>query len=88
MAELVDGLEHLGFLERRPDPRDRRAKLVCLTERGWQAIREGRRLIAEIEVDWADALGGGDFEALCWELQHLLDALDPTVGEQYVDTPR
>jgi len=88
MAELVDGLEQLGYLERRPDPSDGRAKLICLTERGWQAISEGRRLIAEIEVTWADALGGTDFESLCWELQRLLDVLDPSVRAQYVDTPR
>jgi DNA-binding MarR family transcriptional regulator len=88
MAELVDGLEQLGYLERRPDPSDGRAKLICLTERGWQAIREGRRLIAEIEVAWADALGGSDFESLCRDLQRLLDVLDPTVRAQYVDTPR
>jgi DNA-binding MarR family transcriptional regulator len=88
MAELVDGLEQLGYLERRPDPSDGRAKLICLTERGWQAIREGRRLIAEIEVDWAGALGGSDFESLCRDLQRLLDVLDPTVREQYVDTPQ
>jgi DNA-binding MarR family transcriptional regulator len=88
MSELVDGLEQLGYLERRPDPSDGRAKLICLTERGWQAIREGRRLIAEIEVAWADTLGDGDFESLCRNLQRLLDVLDPTVRAQYVDTPR
>jgi len=88
MAELVDGLEQLDYLERRPDPSDGRAKLICLTERGWQAIREGRRLIAEIEVAWAGALGGSDFESLCRDLQRLLDVLDPTVRAQYVDTPR
>src|SRR5450759_2026053 len=85
MAELVDGLEQLGYLKRRHDPSDGRAKLICLTERGWQAIREGRRLIAEIEVDWADALGASDFESLCRDLQRLLDVLDPSVREQYVE---
>ena len=87
-ALLVDGLEQLGYLERRPDPSDGRAKLICLTELGWQAIREGRRLIAEIEVAWADALGDGDFESLCRDLQRLLDVLDPTVRAQYFDTPQ
>jgi DNA-binding MarR family transcriptional regulator len=83
MAELVDGLEHLGYLERRADPSDGRAKLVCLTDRGWEAIREGRRLITAIERDWAKALGDGTFETLCTELQRLLDVLDATVREQY-----
>lgn len=87
MAELVDGLEQLGYLERRPDPSDGRAKLICLTASGWQAIREGRRLIAAIEVDWAGAFGEEAFEALCRELQRLLDALDPGVRDQYVDSP-
>jgi DNA-binding MarR family transcriptional regulator len=87
MAELVDGLEHLGYLERRADPSDGRAKLVCLTERGWDAIREGRRLISAIERDWATALGEDSFEVLCRELQRLLDVLDPDVREQYAGPP-
>jgi DNA-binding MarR family transcriptional regulator len=88
VAELVDRLEQLGYLTRKPDPSDGRAKLICLTETGWEAIREGRRLIAEIEVQWAGALGGSDFESLCRELQRLLDVLDPSVREQYFATPR
>jgi DNA-binding MarR family transcriptional regulator len=88
VAELVDGLEQLDYLERTPDPSDRRAKLICLTERGWQAIREGRRLIGEIEAAWAEALGGSDLESLCQDMQRLLDALDPAVRAQYVDPTR
>src|ERR1700759_1508603 len=71
MSELVDGLEALGYLERSPDPSDGRATLVSLTDSGWQAIRNGRGLIEGIEADWADALGGARFEALCLELQDL-----------------
>jgi DNA-binding MarR family transcriptional regulator len=87
MAELVDGLEHLGYLERRADPDDGRAKLVCLTERGWDAIREGRRLIASIERDWAQALGDQSFQQLRQELQRLLDVLDPSVRGDYAVPP-
>ncbi len=84
MAELVDSLEQLGYVERRPDPRDGRAKLVCLTDTGWRAMQEGRRLIAQIEDDWGAALGGDRFESLCREMQALLDLLDPTIRERYV----
>jgi DNA-binding MarR family transcriptional regulator len=84
MAELVDGLEQFGYVERRPDPSDRRAKLVCLTDSGWRAMAEGRRLIARIEADWGETLGGDRFESLCRELQALLDLLDPTIRERYM----
>lgn len=36
---VVDRLEKRGLAERRPDPRDRRVKLVGLTEKGEQAKR-------------------------------------------------
>src|SRR5262252_2106884 len=35
MGYLVDYLEERGYLERRPDPSDRRVALIFLTERGW-----------------------------------------------------
>jgi DNA-binding MarR family transcriptional regulator len=84
MAELVDGLEQLGYVERRRDSRDGRAKLVLLTDSGWRAIRQGQRVIAQIEADWGAALGGDRFESLCKDLQSLLDLLDPGVVERYV----
>src|ERR1700749_3264098 len=34
MAQAVDQLEHMGYVERHPNPRDRRSRLVFLTERG------------------------------------------------------
>ena len=83
MAELVDSLQALGYLERRPDPADGRAKLVCLTEAGRGAIGEGRRLIAGIEADWGDAIGERRFTELCDSLQSLLDELDPDVRKGY-----
>src|SRR5436305_12397169 len=39
MGYLVDYLERRGYLERRPDPSDRRAAIVCLTDRGWAQIQ-------------------------------------------------
>jgi DNA-binding MarR family transcriptional regulator len=84
MAELVDDLERLGYLERRPDPHDGRAKLVCLTDTGWQAIRQGRGIIEAIEADWGQRLGQQRFQDLCQALQALIDDLDPDVRQNYV----
>ncbi|MFI5956241.1 MarR family winged helix-turn-helix transcriptional regulator [Cryptosporangium sp. NPDC051539] len=45
-TEVVDGLEERGLVERQPDPSDRRATLVAVTERGREvgaAIMQARR---------------------------------------------
>ncbi len=84
MAELVDDLEQLGYLERRRDPRDKRAKTICLTDDGWRAIRVGQQVIADIEAAWGQALGHERFESLAGTLQDLLDQLDPEVRERYL----
>ena len=83
MAELVDDLEALGYATRRPDPADGRAKLVSLTDKGWDAIVRGRRIIEEIERDWSGRLDGDRFEILCRSLQALLEELDPKVVAEY-----
>jgi DNA-binding MarR family transcriptional regulator len=49
-TEVVDGLQERGLLRRRPDPADRRATLVELTEQGTsagEAIRAARNAEAE-----------------------------------------
>ena len=38
ITDIVDGLERLGLAERRPDPADRRAKLVAITDAGQSAL--------------------------------------------------
>jgi DNA-binding MarR family transcriptional regulator len=49
-TEVVDGLQERGLIERRPDPHDRRATLVGLTDEGTSvgtAIRAARTAEAE-----------------------------------------
>ena len=75
MSELVDDLQRLGIVERRPDPRDKRAKLICLTDAGWDAMRTARRVIAEIEADYARRVGAERFEHAAETLDTLLRAL-------------
>jgi DNA-binding MarR family transcriptional regulator len=57
MGYLVDYLEQRGYLERRPDPSDRRVTLIFLTERGWDQIRAALTVITAIEQQWTDRIG-------------------------------
>jgi DNA-binding MarR family transcriptional regulator len=52
MSELVATLERRGWVERRPDPSDGRARLVCLTPEGSRVTRRGLHHINEIEAAW------------------------------------
>ena len=76
MSELVDDLQRIGIVERRPDPSDGRAKLICLTDAGWEAMRTGRRVIAQIEADYAQLVGAERFEDAAQTLDELLRGLD------------
>jgi DNA-binding MarR family transcriptional regulator len=59
---LVRELEGKGYLERRPDPSDRRASLVHLTDRGEAAVRAIRASVRRLERDWERKLGSSRFE--------------------------
>jgi DNA-binding MarR family transcriptional regulator len=52
MSELYASLEKGGYVERRPDPADGRAKLVCLTPLGRRMLRFAVGEIATIETAW------------------------------------
>ncbi|RJQ76641.1 MarR family transcriptional regulator [Pseudonocardiaceae bacterium YIM PH 21723] len=54
---LVDELEELGYVERRPDPSDRRAKLVCPTERGLAQMSAADAIMAAMQLRHAQRLG-------------------------------
>jgi DNA-binding MarR family transcriptional regulator len=52
MTNRLDRLERAGFVERRPDPNDRRGKLIALTDSGKRVIDEtiGRHVANEERI--------------------------------------
>jgi DNA-binding MarR family transcriptional regulator len=83
-SELVSDLQRLGYFERRPDPADRRAKLIFPTSRGRQALDDAGDRVAEIEHHWRGILTGQRFDDMCASMQDLLQVLalrdnDPSV---------
>jgi DNA-binding MarR family transcriptional regulator len=75
MVELVDHLAARGYLVRSPDPSDRRAKIVRLTPRGWEAVQVASAAIADVERRWAAALGAQPMQ----RLRRALDELPRTL---------
>src|SRR3954468_18136484 len=57
IGRMVDELEELGYVERRPDPADRRAKLIFPTERGLDQVLLGDQIVADIEERHAGEVG-------------------------------
>jgi DNA-binding MarR family transcriptional regulator len=81
-SELVDELQHLGYLERRPDPTDGRAKLIFPTRKGRGALDAAGQAVAELEERWRRKVPRGDFDAACRTLDTLLAALADAEDDQ------
>jgi DNA-binding MarR family transcriptional regulator len=75
VGEVVSDLEQRGYVERVPDPSDGRAKIIRLTGRGQEAMAVGRKLIDEIEQEWAERFGAEQVAA-------LRDALEAITAER------
>jgi len=72
MGELVDELESLGYVVRRPDPTDRRAKLIMLTRKGRRCVEAGRVTIEGLEEEITRRLGARGHRQLRTMLTKLL----------------
>jgi DNA-binding MarR family transcriptional regulator len=76
MSELVAGLEVRGYVERAPDPADRRARIVCLTPRGRAMLRAALPIIGGIEQTWLRRMGRVGGRDLRSAFEHAIDADD------------
>ena len=75
MAQAVDQLERTGYVERRPNPRDHRSRLVFLTERGAGVPPVTHAAAQRVEERWAQLISPAEFETLRASLLHLLAVL-------------
>lgn len=76
MGYLVDDLQTLGYIERVPDPNDRRAKILRLTERGRAAEQIVRQVIADLEARWTARMAPGEFAELTRLLRQLIELME------------
>ena len=74
--KVVDEMESLGFLERQPDPADRRAKVLVLTERGRSVRRAALAASRQMERELRRDLGDEQVEAFRAVLLRFLERHD------------
>jgi DNA-binding MarR family transcriptional regulator len=76
---LVDYLEEHGYVERRVDPRNRRASLVCLTDKGWAEMEACANIFAALDRGISESVGHQrltELKGLLLEFETALRKLD------------
>lgn len=76
-GHLVDQLERAGYVERRPDPSDGRARLVTLTERALALVPVAGAEVERALAEWQAHLGERRMQQLTEALTMLRELTDP-----------
>jgi DNA-binding MarR family transcriptional regulator len=74
---LVDHLEAAGYVERVPDPADRRARLVRLTPRADRVVKIANAEVQQVFAEWADHVGADRIRQVDETLRDLREITDP-----------
>src|SRR5713101_737972 len=77
ITDIVDGVERLGMAGRRPDPTDRRAKLVAITDAGDAGLDVANATRERLLTQIFGALSEADLATFL----RLLDSLDEAAGQ-------
>lgn len=73
MGQLVNELAQRGYIERQPDPADKRATVIMFTETGYQFLRDAYQVKLDIEAEYTAQLGEDSFQELHGLLKQLLE---------------
>ncbi|WP_329420423.1 MarR family winged helix-turn-helix transcriptional regulator [Streptomyces sp. NBC_01693] len=71
MVVTVDALESAGFAERRPSSRDRRARIIAVTEEGARVAERSQEIVDRVHQEALGALPQDDREVLLRALNQL-----------------
>jgi DNA-binding MarR family transcriptional regulator len=80
VGTLVDELESTGLVSRKPDPADRRAKLIIPTAEGVARMHRSGEIMAEIDRRYANELGTQEYAEFKRVFQRLTELRPGTTG--------
>jgi DNA-binding MarR family transcriptional regulator len=86
-AQVIDDMERRGYVEREPDPDDRRARLVRLSGRGERALANARRFHRDYERRLARTYGPDAVRSLRTMLEAIAgpdQSVDPRLRAFYL----
>ncbi len=78
--DLLSDLEDRNYLERTPDPTDGRARIVRLTERGWDLTQVISDTSFATEREWAQVIGERRYDEFRSTLSELVAYSSPAKG--------
>lgn len=84
LARLLDRMEVAGWVTRRTDPDDRRARKLFLTERAWPTLTQAWSVANEVREECLAGLSEQERAMMMAVLERLhanLSSADPTSGE-------
>ena len=87
MVALVDHLEEMGLVERRPDPEDRRVRRLFITRKGRSVLEKAGKIAIDYETQLCAGINREEREQLIDLLQRLqvtqtdLGGVHPGIGE-------
>lgn len=85
VSVYLDRLEARGLIERRPDPTDRRAKLVALTDEADTVLKQVRAIAAAMSEEVSRAVPPADWAILNASLRTIRDSLGEIRTERESD---
>jgi len=80
LCRLVDRMEEAGWIERRPDPGDRRARLLFMTDQSRAVLDTMRALAAEVYAEALDGLDPDEARRFAEILAHVRNNLSRRRG--------
>ncbi|MFI6471127.1 MULTISPECIES: MarR family winged helix-turn-helix transcriptional regulator [unclassified Streptomyces] len=73
MVVTVDALEAAGLAERRPSSKDRRARIIAVTEEGARVARRSQKIVDGVHAEALASLSEGDRKVLLRALNGLVE---------------
>ncbi len=81
MVVTVDALEKAGLAERRPSSKDRRARIIAVTEKGAEVAEESQKIVDGVHERALDSLPQDEREVLLQAMKRLVDGHLATPSE-------